>query len=268
LLQRGDLQSGKRVGIVVPTIFARPLLLPHTLDSIHSENIKCTVILSAPSKAHSAISPLLLHGEMLIDESAGASLPEVINSAIAKMPDSVEYITWLGDDDLLHPGTIAAGVKVLDENSKAVLVYGSCRYINRDGQQIGFNRSGRWAAKILGFGPDLVPQPGAIWRRTAFEAVGGLSSEFDLAFDYDLFLKLKGEGELVFIPRTVASFRWHPDSLSVKKRSKSVLEASQVRRNHYKGLMRALWPLWEPWIITATWFAGKLLKLRLPKVSK
>jgi hypothetical protein len=98
--------------------------------------------------------------------------------------------------------------------------------------------------------------------------VGGLSPQFDLAFDFDLFLKLKQIGELHYIGKTLAQFRWHPDSLSVKRRWVSVSEASRVRRKHYKGVMRIVWPLWEPWVMVATWLAGKLVTFRLRLMSK
>jgi GT2 family glycosyltransferase len=139
-----------------------------------------------------------------------------------------------------------------------VMVYGDCRYIDQGGNELFINRSGEVARKLLGYGPQLIPQPGALWRRDAFEAVGGLSADFDLAFDYDLFMKLKREGTIAYIPQILASFRWHPDSLSVKSRWKSAKEASRVRIRHHRGFSKLLIAL-EPAIVLATWMAGKLV---------
>jgi hypothetical protein len=252
-----------QIGLVVPTVFSRPSLLPTALRSISAQGPEVHLVVSAPRGIHHKILPLLPKQAALVAEPEGVSLAEKVNDALKLFPDTVKYVGWLGDDDLLHSAALEEAAKILSTNPEAVLVFGGCEYIDQTGRRIGMNKSGSWAAKILGIGPDLIPQPGALWRRDAFERVGGLSSEFDLAFDYDLFLKLQTQGKLVYVPRTLASFRWHPDSLSVKKRGKSVLEASRVRRKHYRGIMRLLWPLWEPLVVSATWLAGKTLSLRL-----
>lgn len=263
MVDKGNLPSSKQICIVVPTIFSRPAFLPIALDSIANQQVDCKIIVSAPKNMHAQISNLLPTDAVLLEERPNSSLAEKINAAFLEAPESVKYLGWLGDDDALQPGALTRASQTLDENLHAVMAFGACDYIAPGGEKIGSNKSGQWAARMLNFGPDLIPQPGALWRRDAFERVGGLSSEFDLAFDYDFFLKLKAHGELIYIPATLASFRWHPDSLSVKSRGKSVLEASRVRRKHYKGLMRTLWPLWEPSVIFATWLAGKVLGLRL-----
>jgi GT2 family glycosyltransferase len=251
-----------QIGLVLPTIFSRPSLLPKALESISAQGPEVHLVVSAPKHIHREIKGLMTKTAILVAEPENCSLAEKINAAFKELPETVKYIGWLGDDDLLHPAALQDAAKILSSNPEVVLVFGGCDYINPTGKKLGTNKSGLWAAKILGFGPDLIPQPGALWRRAAFERVGGLSAEFDLAFDYDLFLKLKAEGQLHYLTKTLASFRWHPNSLSVRKRGKSVLEASRVRRKHYKGLMRVLWPLWEPWVISATWLAGKSLSLR------
>lgn len=256
-------QLRSQIGLVLPTVYSRPSLLPKALESIFTQGPEVHVVVSAPKNLHLEISGLLPKTAILLAEPEKCSLAQKINEAFKELPAIVKYIGWLGDDDLLHAGALEDAAKVLSSDTGVALVFGGCDYIDTMGNRIGTNDSGRWASTVLGFGPDLIPQPGALWRRDAFEKVGGLSSEFDLAFDYDLFLKLKAEGQFVYLPRTLASFRWHPDSLSVNKRGQSVYEASRVRRKHYKGAARVLWPLWEPWVIAATWLAGKILSLRL-----
>jgi hypothetical protein len=254
-------ESLNRVGLVIPTINSRPSLLPVSYASAATALPRENLIVSCSRDRMEEVAELLPKGSAVMVGLNETHLASKITAALSSLPSRVKYIGWLGDDDLLHPETIEAAVAVLDADPEVVMVFGACDYVGPSGEKIGRNKSGQWAEKILGFGPDLIPQPGSLWRRDAFERVGGLSSEFELAFDYDLFLKLRGEGKLVYVPQTLASFRWHPDSLSVRKRWTSALEASRVRRKHYRGAMRALWPLWEPLIIGLTWFAGKLVSL-------
>jgi GT2 family glycosyltransferase len=95
-----------------------------------------------------------------------------------------------------------------------------------------------------------------LFRRSAFEQVGGLAKIYDWAFDFDLLLKLKKSGKLRFINMTLSSFRWHPQSLSVEYRAISVAEASKVRVSHLPALLRPFSFLWEWPVRTATLIAG------------
>jgi hypothetical protein len=256
-----------QVGIVIPTIFSRPALLPAAAGSLRTAG-DCYVLVSSPEPSEQSQVELIksLQDELLIDatliETSGLSLGEKITEALESLPDSCEYIGWLGDDDILLPGALKTAADYLDQNPDCVMVYGGVDYINPDGQVLFTNPSSQFHSTLLSFGPQLIPQPGALWRRSAFEGAGGLSGEFNLAFDFDLFLKLKKVGKLHHLPVTLAQFRWHPDSLSVKKRWVSVSEASKVRRKHYGFPMSVIWPLWEPIVMSATWLAGKLVSFK------
>lgn len=256
----------QKVGILIPTIFSRPEYLPLAAASIKAAGDSFLLLSSPEPSAEQERIMSQLRSAKLIDaeliETSGLPLAEKINEALRALPKSCQYIGWLGDDDLLTEGSIEAAVNYLDQHPECVMVYGGVDYIDKDGKVLFTNPSSQFHEKLLLFGPQLIPQPGALWRREAFEAVGALSGEFNLAFDFDLFLKLSRLGKLAHLPKTLAQFRWHPDSLSVKRRWVSVSEASKVRRKHYRGAMRVFWPVWEPWVMLATYLAGKLVSLR------
>jgi GT2 family glycosyltransferase len=109
---------------------------------------------------------------------------------------------------------------------------------------------------LLSFGPQLIPQPGALYRRDAFEKVGGLSDKYGWAFDFELFLSLSKIGKAVYLPKVLAQFRWHPGSLSVSRRRESVNEASAVRKSHLPKSLRAFSEIWEWPVRQATYLAG------------
>ena len=142
------------------------------------------------------------------------------------------------------------------------MAFGACDYIDTEGHVVWINKSGQWAALLLRVGPDLIPQPGALFRRAAFEAVGGLQSNLGWAFDFDLFIRLSKVGKLKYIDKTLAQFRWHPESLSVEHRKKSVAEASQIRVSHLPPLLRPISFLWEYPVQQATLVAGNRLTKR------
>ena len=97
--------------------------------------------------------------------------------------------------------------------------------------------------------------------------MGGLSDTYDWAFDFDLFLKLKKIGKLKFLNATLSRFRWHPDSLSVGGRAKSVEEASAVRVSHLPDFLRPFSVLWEYPVSRATLLAGKRVSARAKRLG-
>jgi GT2 family glycosyltransferase len=245
----------QRVGIVVPTLGKRPDYLEQCLNSIRAAG-EAHILLVAPA----SFSTDDLRSAGLVDSvvlDSGGGLPAAINQGIRALPSTVEFVNWLGDDDLLTTNSLVASSKALDENYQTVMAFGSCDYINGEGQTVWANGSGRWAVPLLRFGPDLIPQPGALFRRTAFERVGGLRTDLGWAFDFDLFIRLSKVGKLRFLNQTLAKFRWHPESLSVEHRKKSVAEASQVRVSHLPALLRPISSIWEYPVRQATLIAGK-----------
>jgi hypothetical protein len=145
-------------------------------------------------------------------------------------------------------------------------VYGGCEYIDVDGTQIWKNKSGKYASPLLHFGPQLIPQPGALMRRDAYTAIGGLNTSYKWAFDLDLLIRLKKVGTLQFVDTTLAKFRWHEGSLSVGGRKWSVNEASVIRRASLPRVLRIVSPLWEIPMKQAIFAAGNRLNRKLKRI--
>jgi GT2 family glycosyltransferase len=256
----------QRVGIVVPTLGNRPNYLEQCLSSIRAAG-ESHILLVAPAAFKSdALRSAGLLDSVVID--AGGGLPAAINQGVRALPSKVEFVNWLGDDDLLTTNSLVASSKALDENHQTVMAFGSCDYIDGEGQTVWANGSGQWAVPLLRFGPDLIPQPGALFRRSAFDKVGGLKTDLGWAFDFDLFIRLSKLGKLRFLNQTLAKFRWHPESLSVEHRKKSVAEASQVRVSHLPVFVRPISFLWEYPVQQATLIAGKRVTAKAKSKAK
>ena len=249
------------VGVVVPTIGERPQYLETTLKSIRTAGKSYIVLVG---RQGFDASPYQKSGlvDLYVDEEE-TSVPKKINQGFRALPENIEYITWIGDDDLLSPGSLDIATSALDRPEKPVLVFGHCQYIDSDGKDVLVKRSGSWAVPLLRFGPQLIPQPSAFFRRDAFERVGGLSNRFQFAFDFDLFLKLSKSGKAVFIDQILSSHRWHKTSLTYSRRWESVKEASHVRVSNMPAAIRVLSFLWEYPVMAITYLAGALLSSNL-----
>jgi glycosyltransferase involved in cell wall biosynthesis len=250
------------IGIVVPTIGERPEYLPLALKSIRAAGDAYILLVGNSGFDARPLKALGLIDQYLDEQNSG--LAAKINFGFRSLPKEIKYITWLGDDDLLAPDSLNLCRTRIEQSDQPVLVYGGCEYIDPDGKKIFVNRSGKWAVGMLRFGPQLIPQPGSLFRRDAFERVGGLSEEFGWAFDFNLFLSLSKIGGAAYIPQILSKFRWHPGSLSVSRRANSVKEASRVRVSHLPGALKPISFLWEYPVRVATYLAGsgvsKILK--------
>ena len=250
-----------KTAVVVPTLGVRIDLLVQSLRSIRdSGNVHICVV--APGNFdYSGLMAAGLLDQFVHDPMEG--LPNAINKAFFEIPKSVEYISWLGDDDLLKANSIELVENVLDSNDQINFVYGFCEYIDINNRVIGINKSGNVARLLLRFGPCLIPQPGSLIRRSAFDQIGGLNTGYKLAFDFDLFLNLRKIGKSKSVPSILSSFRWHNDSLSVSSRLASVNEASRTRIEHLPSHVKPFAPIWEYPIKKMTYYAGIFLNKKV-----
>ena len=246
--------------MVVPTLGGRPALLEQCLDSIASQDVDATIAVVAPV-GNDEVQRVAAHHRATVLPDPG-SLAAAINVGVDALGAQHDFVNWLGDDDLLEPGSLTATVSALEGDPSAVLAYGACRYIDEDGSELWISRAGAWAPRILKWGPDLIPQPGMLVRRSAWEQVGGLDESFRFAFDLDLLLKIQPLGPFVDVGRVVSSFRWHGDSLTVSDRSTSLRESETARRRALSPLARRMAWTWEGPVRVATRAAANELHRR------
>jgi GT2 family glycosyltransferase len=252
--------------IVVPTLGRRPEYLAQTLESIRAQDVTADVVVVAPEGAEDVRRTAADVGAAFVPDPG--SLTGAINLGASMAADRYRYVTWLNDDDLLEPGSLTATRAALEADAGAVVAFGACRYIDASGQELWVSKAGRWAPRILIWGPDLIPQPGMLVRSEAWQRVGGLDESYRLAFDLDLLLKLKREGRLIDVGRIVSSFRWHGDSLTVDDRSTNIAESERAKRSHLSPSARRWAWTWEGPVRVATRFAAGEVQRRAERAAR
>jgi len=251
------------VGIVVPTMGTRSEFLRQSLASIRlAGNATIHIVAPESAKLASVLDPNS-YDALIVDPGTGLSA--AIDTGLRSFPPNVEYINWLGDDDLLTEGSLVHALDILAGDPDIALVYGGCQYVNSGGKSLWLNKSGSYAKYLMRFGPQLIPQPGSLMRRRMYEQIGGLDHQFKWAFDLDLFIRLSRVGRLQFTPRTLAKFRWHDGSLSVGGRSGSVSEASAIRKASLPHQLLRVSEFWESPIRRMILRTGTMLTERQSK---
>lgn len=218
--------------VVVPTLGRRPALLAKSLASIRAQNHPELDLVVVAPEGRGVEQLVVEHGGRFITDPGSGGLSGALNAGLAAAAPGTRYFAWLGDDDLLASGSLQATTAALDANPQAVMVFGWCDYIDENDTVVFRSRAGRLAAAILTFGPNLIPQPGSLFRYEEVMAVGGLDETVRLAMDLDLFLRLRKRGRLLALRRTLASFRWHDDSATVSGESESMEESDQLRMKY------------------------------------
>ena len=245
--------------IVVPTLGRRPDFLRQTLTSIREQQVPADIVMVGPLGNRGLAAVADEFATDLMDDPG--SLSAAIESGVDRARTDHVFVTWLNDDDLLTPGSLTLTHDALRANPAAVLAYGACEYIDDQGRPLWTSRAGRWAQLLLPWGPDLVPQPGMLVRRSAWESAGGLDTGLRFAFDLDLLLRLKRLGPFIDVQEVVSRFRWHSSSLTVSDRTASLNESEVVKRRYLHPITRRFVWVWEkPVRIATRWFARRLTR--------
>ena len=125
------------VGVVVPTLGepARLGLLTEALASIRSQGgVDVQVVLVTTESRVGVLRALL--PDITVVSQQGKGIADAIMCGWAALAADADYVAWLGDDDRLTPGALAAATDALESEPKAGLVFGRCRYIGMAGEQL------------------------------------------------------------------------------------------------------------------------------------
>jgi glycosyltransferase involved in cell wall biosynthesis len=126
-----------------------------------------------------------------------------------------DILCWLNSDDILLPGALLAVGKLFATHPEAEVLNGGGFVIDEDGEPLldGFWTYSEGVAATYGrlkwYGQDGIFQPATFWRRTAYEAVGGINPDLYFLMDKDLFVRLAQRRRFVRVRRLLACFRLH-----------------------------------------------------------
>jgi glycosyltransferase involved in cell wall biosynthesis len=162
-----------------------------------------------------------------------------------------EVVAVLAADDLYLPGALAAAQRSFAAGADWVV--GGVDFLDATGARWPVHQEphARWTEWLL-----TVPvcQPGSFWRRTLLARCGELSSTVSWLWDYDLALRLYFDLAVrpTVLDATVASYRLHACSQTVRQPAVLVGEARRLRQARRRGLgplqrarLRLAW--WQRW---------------------
>ncbi len=129
-----------------------------------------------------------------------------------------EMVVFLDADDRLRPGSIKAGVRLLEGDPSLGFAAGYSTLISGGGlAQPTVNRPGCEGndAYVSLLRRNTIRNPGTVlFRRQVVEAAGGFASGVDACADYDLYLRISRNHPVAFHDMVVAEYRKHGHNMS------------------------------------------------------
>ena len=119
-----------------------------------------------------------------------------------------EYIAWLNSDDSYTSEAISRSVKYLSDNKDVDMIYTDVNIIDENDLVYGVSSGDVFSLKNLLIN-NPVKQPGAIFRKSIIDKIGGLDENLNFTMDRYFWLKIVYNGfNIKYIPNWInANFR-------------------------------------------------------------
>jgi glycosyltransferase involved in cell wall biosynthesis len=225
-----------RISVVVPALNSAATL-SWTLCSLRSQkDIAVEIVVADSGSKDGTLEICEKWGVKTIYVPPG-NMYRAINTGLREM-DS-DWVTYLNSDDVVFPDAYARLV-ALGESQSASLAYGDCDFMDYEGRYLFTQRSvaARGLAGVIRVSPSFggrtgFTQPGAVYRRSAFEELKGFDERYRLIADYDFFFRLvMAKYRVARLDRpAVAAFRLHRSQLSTRERTNLENEMALFRKS-------------------------------------
>ena len=225
--------------IIVATLGERKSL-EQTLKSIANQEISDleVKIVIPKDKTESlnqmAVEANLKNYELIVDEGRGLSA--AINQGFSIYGD-FEFFGWINDDDELTTNSLSRSINFLISNSNKNAVIGNLGYLSSKSNKIITNRVSKINLFVSKIGPNVIPQPGSLIRKSAFNNQLLLNEKYKYAMDLDMWLRILANGQIGIIKESQALMNWHSDSITISNRKKASIEAFQIRYRNAKNVL-------------------------------
>lgn len=147
-----------------------------------------------------------------------------------------KYIGYLSADDVIHPQAVARLVELLESDDGIVCAFPDSDLIDISSRVIKRKVCRPFDLQELVVRQECFIGPGALFRREAFEAVGGWDPSLRLAPDREFWIRLARCGRIEFHPEVLAGYRLHQASISYKDVSEEVSrEYLRVLDRYFSG---------------------------------
>jgi glycosyltransferase involved in cell wall biosynthesis len=215
------IQQAPLVSIVTP-VFNQADYLAETMESVLAQdypNIEYLVIDDGSTdKTPEVLSRY--SGRVRWERQTNMGQARTLNKGWAASKGDI--LGYLSSDDLLYPGAVRQLVEILEKDNAVVCAFPDSDLIDHKSRIVKKSVCRQFDLGDLVVRQECYIGPGALFRRSAFDVVGGWKAELKLAPDREFWMRLAAHGRFQFCPEVLASYRMHPGSISYKDVSEAV----------------------------------------------
>lgn len=142
---------------------------------------------------------------------------------------SGEILGWLCSDDLLLPGALRSVGEFFARHPNVMAAYGDALWIDAEGRFLRPKKEMNFSRFVLLHDHNYIPQPSMFWRRSLYQAVGGLDPRFELAMDSDLWARFSALTRIAHIPGYLSCMRFYTQQKTRARRGEALCEDSIIR---------------------------------------
>ena len=120
----------------------------------------------------------------------------------------------------------------LQGQSGCMLVYGEADYIDENGVCIGRYPTDAFSISNL-LRRCCICQPSVFFDKRLIEIAGNLDTSYDMALDYELWLRFSKSTPFLYLPATLSASRLYETNKTAKYPYRSIIECIRASRLHY-----------------------------------
>ncbi|MBT4260008.1 MAG: glycosyltransferase, partial [Nitrospina sp.] len=170
-------------------------------------------------------------------------IPKSLNKGVSLC--HTDLIAHLDGDDYAYSNWLERQFEFMVQNQSMVFCSARFQELFKDNfypQSFPFVESDHEIRKSMCY-MNCVPHSFATIRKNAFLEIGGYDQNLVVAHDYDLWIRLLGQGNGHVLDKTLGVFRIHEASISKKKERLMIRESFQVQWKAYQKLGGSFWKM-------------------------
>ena len=174
---------------------------------------------------------------VLVEPDAGQTA--AINKGFSLATGDV--VCWLNTDEWYEDGALANVADYFAAHPKVDAVFGDCYFVDAEGALVKHKREFFYSEPMLLSYGCFIPSCSTFIRRRVIDEGVILSPEFQVAMDYDWYVRIAKAGyRFAHLPFTLASFTWHDNNISSVFVERRKFEGRLVK-DRYSGIPGPYW---------------------------
>jgi glycosyltransferase involved in cell wall biosynthesis len=217
LLQTSERNRQLPLVTIITPAYNRAFFLEETIQSVLAQDYPCIeyIVLDDGSTDNTREVLAKYSGTIYWESHSNMGETRTVNKGFGMAKG--EIVCVVNSDDPLLPGAVNTAVEFLQSHSDILVAYPDWIRLGADSKVISYVQVPEYDYLYMLRCHQCIVGPGAFIRCKSFDLTGMRDPEFRYVADFEYWLRLGLYGPFARIPETLATFRVHPDSVSMSR---------------------------------------------------